>query len=168
MSSRNYCFCLRPALSKNGQLYGDLNGFRASDNPPTTIPIDILATSSRPDIVFVSNDKTNITIIELTIPFNSPDSFAEAQYRKYNKYQLLLSELETKGLKPKFLSVEIGALGHWQSKTGTLLHKLVPVIPKPDIRSMLDDAGKIAITASYHIFKARREKSWSSPPFITS
>ena len=48
-------------------IYADLNNFRASENPPATIPIEVLATRSIPDIVIV--DETNphkkkITMLE--------------------------------------------------------------------------------------------------------
>ena len=65
------------------------------ENPPSTVPIDILPTSDWPDIVFVTKDK-EITIIELTVPFNSPDCINAAYEYKFSKYQLLLSDLEAK------------------------------------------------------------------------
>ena len=74
---------LRQHLKDKGKLFGDLKGFRVMENPPSTVPIDILPTSDRPDIVFVSKDK-EITIIELTVPFNSPDCINAAHEYKLN------------------------------------------------------------------------------------
>ena len=51
-------------LSSLGSLYGDIDGYRAIENPVATIPLDILVTSDCPDIVFISKDNSN-TIIEL-------------------------------------------------------------------------------------------------------
>ena len=65
------------------------------ENPPLTVPIDILPTSDRPDIVFISKDK-EITIIELTVLFNSPDFINDAHEYKSSKYQILLSDLGAK------------------------------------------------------------------------
>ena len=62
---------LQQHLAGQGKLYGDLDGFRVTNNPPTTVPPNILITSARPDIVFVGVEK-NLIILELTIPFNSP------------------------------------------------------------------------------------------------
>ena len=67
------------------------------ENPPSTVPINILPTSDWPDIVFISKDKV-ITIIELTVPFNPPDCINAAHEYKSSKYQLLLSDLEAKKL----------------------------------------------------------------------
>ena len=46
--------------------YGDLDGCRATDNPPSTIPQNILTTSAGPDIVFVGDNKEVFTL-ELTV-----------------------------------------------------------------------------------------------------
>ena len=59
--------CLQPGE----RLFADLPEMRATDNPPATIPAEILDTSARPDIVIVGDGE--ITLIELTVPYNSPD-----------------------------------------------------------------------------------------------
>ena len=42
-------------------------------------------------------EKQQITLVELTVPFNSPESLTNAKKRKENKenYQFVLSELES-------------------------------------------------------------------------
>ena len=65
------------------------------ENPPSIVPIDILPTSDRPDIAFVSNDKET-TMIKLTFPFNSPDCIKAPHEYKFSKCQLLLSNLDEK------------------------------------------------------------------------
>ena len=72
-------------------LSGDHRCFRDMENPPSTVPIEILPNSDRSDIIFVSKDK-EITIIELKVPFNSPDCINAAHGYKFSKYQLLLSD----------------------------------------------------------------------------
>ena len=88
---------LSSQLSGLGVLYGDIDGFRAIESPATTVPLDILVTSARPDIVFVHNDNT-ISIIELTIPFNTQESFNRAHILKTKKFDVLVSDLEHSGL----------------------------------------------------------------------
>ena len=53
---------LRQHLTR--ELYGNLNGFRATENQPSTVPPNLLPTLDRPDIVFVREDR-KIIIIEL-------------------------------------------------------------------------------------------------------
>ena len=47
----------------------------------------------------VNIEQLEITLVELTIPFNSPESLANARNRKESKenYQLALSNLESLG-----------------------------------------------------------------------
>ena len=130
------------------------------ENPPSTVPIDILLTSDRPDIVFISKDK-EITIIELTVPFNSPDCINAAHEYKVSKYQLLLSDLEAKSYTSRLVVVEIGALGHYLSRTCKSLNRAFPSIPRAGIRNLVDEVGKTAITASQRIFMARSEEIWA-------
>ena len=48
---------IKPSYSTTtANLYADLPGFRASDNPPSTIPLSITQTTARPDIVIVDNE----------------------------------------------------------------------------------------------------------------
>ena len=46
----------------NGQVFCDLEGLRSAENPPSTIPPEILSTSARSDIAIVSSDC--ITLVE--------------------------------------------------------------------------------------------------------
>ena len=68
---------ITPVLSEGDTLYADLQGYRACDNPPATIPLDIMVTSARPDLVILRHK--GILLIELTIPYNSPESLSNAK-----------------------------------------------------------------------------------------
>ena len=52
-------------------LYADLPGLRASENPATTIPTSVTATTARPDVVVIQDNR--ITLLELTVPTNTPE-----------------------------------------------------------------------------------------------
>ena len=90
-SKRQICEC-PIMIFPSTRSYGDL---RASESLLAT---DILVTSAYPDIVIIQ-DK-DIFLIELTIPFNSPDSIKNTHSRKSEKpnYVSLLGDLEAKGL----------------------------------------------------------------------
>ena len=154
-------FFLRQHLTGEEKLYGDLNGFRAMENPPSTVPPDLLPTSDRPDIVFIREDN-KVIIIELTVPFNSPDSINTAHNFKTSKYQILLSDLETRGYIADLVTIEVVALGHYFRRSCSSLHRVLPSLSKTIIRKLMDDTGKLAITASQRIFMARREEYWNS------
>ena len=95
----------------------DLDGLRASDSPPSTVPLDILVTSARPDIVII--DDRSVQIIELTIPANNATSLGNARARKQQKgnYVALVIDLQLRGYSVIFDTVEIGALGHYTSSS---------------------------------------------------
>ena len=92
-------------------MFADLPNLRASDNPMATIPIEILSTPYRPDIVVRQN---KVILLELTVPFHSPESMSKTKQRKESKelYQLALNDLEANGFDPLLLTLEIGALDH--------------------------------------------------------
>ena len=60
------------------------------EDPPSIIPICLIATTARPDIVVITPE--SITLIELTIPFNSPEALDNARRYKesIDNYQVLL------------------------------------------------------------------------------
>ena len=151
-----------PLLAEGDTLYADLPGRRVCDNPPTTIPQNITATSARPDLVIVRQNE--VLLIELTVPFNSPESMNNARTRKENKqnYQLVLSELDRKGVKASLTTLEIGALGHTLTQTLSDLKRTIPGLSSRECRQIFDDAGKMAITCSHAIFNARNELTWST------
>ena len=148
---------IKTYLDSDENLYADLPNHRASDNPPATIPPEILVTSARPDIVIVS-----VALMELTIPYNSPESLTNAHARKSTKrkYQTVLSDLEYKGHNTSLVTIEIGALGHSLTTTHRSLQNLLPTISRRATRAMFDDAAKIAIAACHTIFLARKSQVW--------
>ena len=71
-----------------------------------------MPTSARSDPVIMREKE--VLLLELTIPYNSPESLRNACQRKRNKenYQLVLRELDRLGLKASLITLEVGALGH--------------------------------------------------------
>ena len=81
-------------LDPDTKMYCDLDRFRASDNPPATVPINLVSTSARPDVVV--QEGSRITLLELTVPHNSAESLRAAHRLKQSKanYCCLLGDLE--------------------------------------------------------------------------
>ena len=67
---------LKGAVSSSIKIFADLDKTSAEFNPPATVPLHILATSLRPDIVIMV--KNDIFLLELIIPTNSPHSLSQA------------------------------------------------------------------------------------------
>ena len=151
---------IKTNLDSDENLYADLSNHRGSENPPATIPPEILVTSARPDIVIIKSN--SVVLMELTIPYNSPESLANAHARKSTKrnYQIALSNLERKGHNTSLVTIEIGALDHSLTTTHQSLQNLLPTLSRRATRAMFDDAAKITIGASHTIFLARKSQVW--------
>ena len=80
---RCLCNTLRSHFLPDTEIHADLPGLRASDSPPTTLPLRILVTSARPDIVIIDGDI--ITLLELTIPINTTEGLQNARDCKLAK-----------------------------------------------------------------------------------
>ena len=150
-----------PTLSEGEKVYADLQNLRACDNPSATIPEKIVTTSARQDLVLVREKE--FVLMELTIPHNSLEAMNNAQRRKKSKenYQLVLSEMDKQGLKASLVTLEVGALGHSLLQTHSEFRCVFPTLSKKTVRQLFDEAGKIAITCSYIIFRARSETTWN-------
>ena len=106
---------LKSNVTPDTQIYADIPGHRASDTPSATIPLNILCTSARPDIVIIHKD--TITLLELTVPINTTEGLNNARERKHAKdnYIHLLGDLNSKGYFADLETIEIGSLGHYST-----------------------------------------------------
>ena len=67
---------IQSLLPDSTTLYGDLDGMRAENNPPSTIPTNILSTAIRPDIVIIDLSN-NVWMLELTVPTNTSTNLSQ-------------------------------------------------------------------------------------------
>ncbi len=89
-------------------IYSDLS----NANMPgiSTIPIDITITTQRPDIVIVNRINSTVTILELSVPFES--NISDTHNRKLNRYANLIADIESKNFKVNYYALEIGSRGY--------------------------------------------------------
>ena len=108
-------------------IYADLPRMRASESPQGTVPISLMVTSYRPDIVIHLVTSNSITLLELTYPLDSNQHLEAARDRKQSKqeYLQILSELDHLGIPSIYDTIEISVLGHYLPSTLTSLHKSV-------------------------------------------
>ena len=134
---------IRSNLSVGEQLFSDLPGSRAHDNPQATVPHDLVITSARPDMVYIKGN--TVTLVELTIPANSLDHLRSAKTRKSHKplYQTLLSDLDSLGKKASLITIEIGSLGHSLPSCCKEFLKSFPVFDKSSVRQLLTTQPKL-------------------------
>ena len=124
---------MRSFLEEEDVLYADLPGKRVSENPTSTVPVSILATSARPDMVLIRS--MEITLIELTVPYDSRENLNNARARKFQKssYLELLGDLEAKGYSASLVTCEISSLGHSLPVSLKDIQELFPSVPRSSI-----------------------------------
>ena len=152
--SKVYSF-LRKFLPSAAKLFVDLPNHRACESPPATVPPDIVVTTARPDVVILHDRR--ITIPELTVPWNSAKNIQMARMRKMGKdnYQLLVSDLSSQGYYTKFLTLEIGCLGHYTQDAFTALKAAAPLSQGSDRRAALIETANLC-----RFFSSPRVRGW--------
>ena len=161
---RNLFQFLRSNLDTSVSIFADLNGMRAADTPPSTIPLNVLVTTARPDIVVI--DDNHIYLLELTIPCNTVTNLGNARERKQQKenYIFLINDLSAKGYFAELENIEIGSLGHFSQYSIDSVHHILPQLSKKTIsKNLISMLSTVAISCSYTIFKCHNSLDWLSP-----
>ena len=154
------------------QVYADLQSLRASESPPATIPLAVMVTPYRPDVVIHNTATSSIVMLELTCPLDSSHHLQSARSRKQCKveYQQLSAELDRLSISNFYETLEVSVLGHYYpfciKNLWNLLHFIHQDISvsRETIRQLLDDASRKCIAASQRIFMARDCCEWSPFP----
>ncbi len=76
----------------------------------STILIYITITIQRPDIVIVNRINSTITILELSVPFET--NISDTHNRKLNRYDNLIADIESKNFRVNYYALEIGSRGY--------------------------------------------------------
>ena len=162
---------LQRNVPEGSMVYADLDGFRASSNPPATIPPELCLTPCGPGIVGIGRGKA--TLLELTICGDSPHAMEQALSRKGGRgdYLAISSQLQAIGLKTTYHPVEVTSLGHSNAATLLALKEVCqtsdtsPAISRT-IKQLMTHCARIAISCSQIIFYARKNNSWESRPLF--
>ena len=128
-----------------------------ADLPGTTYqyPSHIGTTDLRPDIVLWKDTPKEVTILELTICFET--SYEAAAQRKVTKY-LELKEALNKGYKANVVTLEVGSRGFISIKGFKSLSKALVAVTKRDFRHFLITVAQTTIVESHKIWCVR---NWS-------
>ena len=105
--------------------------------------------------------RPNITLFELTIPFNLPEALSAARSRKSLKSSYLQLISEDRGWSVSYFTLEIGSLGHFHQAAIRTLSDAFQ-FPKHEAKQVLKGLSKIVVSCSYHIFYARLSTSWDT------
>ena len=153
------------AASQGLEAYADLEGCRVNG---VTIPANITITGLKPDVVLINriSSPQEVTLIELTVPWESSQGLENAIVRKDQRYQDLSEDIESHGFKCNSLQLEVGVRGYINKRNkGGLVHisKLMKV---KKIQDLIKKCSKLALLGSYMIWNARHSDDWTSGGFL--
>ena len=125
------------------------------------LPVSALLALSPPNFLSPLADltwswfpKDSIYLFELIVPTNTQQHLLAARARKEDRYGSLLYDLQRTGLVVDFISIEIGCLGHFMPETLAQVATAC-CVAKKTVRSLFEQAARIAISCSYRIFNSR-------------
>ena len=119
-----------------------------------SFPCHITPSDLRPDLVLWSDTDKSLTLVELTIPFET--SFHEAQTRKESRYADLTQEATKSGYKTNLITVEMGSRGLAHMNGFKKLQKVLS-LSKTELQTMITEASRASLTGSYKIWCTRNK-----------
>ena len=125
-------------------------------------------TEQRPDIVIVdkSNGQQKITIVELTVGWDSESSFRAANERKMERYSRLAEDLREAGFPTTVMPLELGCRGVLDRSNAANLEVLLNQLGIRSFKKVRSDLGKLALLGSYRIWLARQSEIWTPGPLL--
>ena len=146
-------------------VYADLNGWRVNGG---TLPPDMVLTEQIPDLVIIdkSETPTKVILVELTVPWDSSNSFQAALERKTARYERLAGDLREGGYTTSNLPLEIGCRGVISARNSLVMETICNIIKIPSKQKLKGALGRIALQGSYRIWLARRSQEWSGGELI--
>ena len=146
-------------------VYADLNGWRVNGG---TMPPDLALTEQIPDLVIIdkSGATTKVVLLELTVPWDSSNSFQAALERKTARYERLADDLQRKGYSTHNLPLEVGCRGVINSRNHGVLGNLAAIVGIRGLQKLRGTLGRIALLGSYRIWLARNSQEWSPGELI--
>lgn len=138
----------------DGTIIADLPGF---SNGGGTIPPNIHVTNLKPDMLILRDNGRNITIVELTVPFET--NIEKAHERKTLKYNQLVVDLKDKGLKCDLFCIEVGSRGIVTPVNERRLRDIFKINAQK-CRTLKKNLSQLALLTSYTIWNARHNIVW--------
>lgn len=128
------------------------------------MPPHVLVTNLRPDIVLVYETARKIIIFELTCPWDS--NIIHSHTFKEGKYAPLVADLSRR-FSVCLFSCEASVRGQVSRQNKARIKAFVfkcCSTPGKLAKRVVKCGSEAALVASYSIFSARKEPSWSAPP----
>ena len=124
-----------------------------------SFPAKLACTDLRPDIVWWNDTTRRVTLLELTIPFDT--LLEDAARRKQAKYRSLAEDIEKQGYSVKLLTLEVGSRGVPHNAAFKQLGEHVGLSTK-ETKNLTANLSTLAIQGSYKIWCTRNQLKTNS------
>ena len=153
------------ASSLGLEAYTDLESCRVNY---VTIPANITITGLKPDLVLINRKSIpkEVTLVELTVPWESPQGLENARFRKVQQYGDLSENIESQGFKCNSLQLEVWVRGYINTRNKGVLTHVSKMMKVMKIKDFTQKCSKLALLRSYMIWKARYSEDWTSGGFL--
>ena len=115
-------------------------------------PSSLTLTDLHPDLVAYSNLTKSVTMVELTVCYET--NFKDAQSRKEEKYMELVEEIEQKGFVVDLITVEVGSRGFINQDSFYHLNGTLGAT-KRELMGLMLSVSEAAIRGSFEIWIGR-------------
>ena len=130
----------------------------------STIPLHIAITKQKPDLVVINNTQKHITIMELSVPFES--NIDSTHNRKVERYQHLISDIEQNGYEVVYFPIEIGSRAYISKENNHRLKTFFHKLTDTRYNQIKQDICKIVLISSFVIFHSKYDDSWINPAYV--
>ena len=117
-------------------------------------------------IIDKSVTPTKVVLLELTVPWDSSNSFKAALDRKTARYERLCEDLRDKGYYTMNLPFEVGCRGVINARNHLVLEDICNLVRIRARKKLIGSLGRIALLGSYRIWLARYSQEWSGGELI--
>ena len=138
-------------------LFSDIGGYTTTGG---TLPVDVIVSKLKPDMVFYNKKDNTIHLVELTVPFEK--NIQKAHDRKAQKYRDLVSDILDNGFTCDLTCFEIGSRGLITPENIRNIDKIFSFVNTKPSKSFRKELSKVALLTSYTIWNARQEPAWGS------
>ena len=150
---------------RNDWMMMRLLGFQASHGG--VIPPNILVTGLKPDLFIVHEASRFIVMVELTCPWDT--NVERSHNYKQEKYSPLVADLASH-YRVRYYPVEVSVRGQVTKGNKARFKSFIYECcnnPRPVFKLLISHCSKLSLLASFSIFSARKEPTWSSPSPLT-
>ena len=132
----------------------------------TTVPVNVTVTTLKPDMVLYSAQNNEVILFELTVPFETNADNAHSM--KVQRYQELINDIESKGIRVFYYATEIGSRGYINKDNIQRLKDLLKQVKFTGrVKDTMTTISKISLLSSFVIFHSKFEEQWINPPYIS-